>query len=186
MHGMVDIETLDTKDSAVVFQIGFIVFDPKTYGKVIERIYHLDILDQVLAGRTIDPGTVGWWNQQPRGSWEERYVFPNPICSLHDALTSIAIDIKDHGITKVWSNSPSFDAVILRSAARSLGITEFPWDFRKDMDLRTIKEIARLLDVAGYLQDLQMKEMTHHALQDCRDQIETLRICSIIMNQAEK
>ena len=67
---MIDLETLDTRPSAVVFQVGVLVFQDilggDTRGNLIleKKIFHLDILEQIMAGRTVDQDTVLWWAEQ--------------------------------------------------------------------------------------------------------------------------
>lgn len=167
-HLMIDIETLDTRPTSVVFQVAFVVFANPEVGKELEilneGIFHLDILEQVLAGRTIDPGTVKFWQEQDEGSWRRQ---PKDISRSLFMFEHIAKIMGDHGIGWVWSNSPSFDAVILRSLREDLNI---PWQFpsfRSDMDMRTLKQ---LLSSLGKMKEAPSFETTHQALQDCYDQ----------------
>jgi 3' exoribonuclease, RNase T-like len=168
-HLMIDIETLDTRPSAVVFQVAFVVFADPQAGKQLEildaGIFHLDILEQILAGRTIDPETVKFWQAQDEGSWRRQ---PKDIGKTLFLFELIAKIMGDRGIGWVWSNSPSFDAVILRSLREDLNIPwEFP-SFRTDMDMRTLKQ---LLSSLGKMKEAPSFETTHQALQDCHDQV---------------
>lgn len=79
----------------------------------------------------------------------------------------IAKKMGDHGIGWVWSNSPSFDAVIMRSLRESLKIPYEFSSFRSDMDMRTLKS---LLQALGKMVHAPKFETTHQALQDCYDQ----------------
>lgn len=169
-HMMIDIETLDTRPSAVVFQVGVVVFEDALMQEapkspiLAQRKFDLDILPQIFAGRTIDRETVNWWLTQ------KAPVIPIKKQSVHTVFQEISQMMGDFGVSYVWSNSPSFDAVIMRSLAESLGVTyEFP-SFRTDMDLRTLKNICKMKKVV----DFEPKETTHDALQDCLDQVDDL------------
>lgn len=167
-HLMIDIETLDTRPSAVVFQVAFVVFSDPQAGKdlqvVYENIYHLDILEQIMAGRTIDSGTVDFWQQQDETSWTRE---SRQTAKALEVFGKIAEIMGKYEIGWVWSNSPSFDAVIMRSLREDLKIPwEFP-SFRSDMDMRTLKQ---LLQAMGKMVDAPKFETTHQALKDCYDQ----------------
>jgi hypothetical protein len=170
---MIDIETLDIRPSAVVFQVGLLAFNDPLFGddgKVLEeKLLHLDILPQILRGRTIDSSTVQFWKEQEVSSWARG---PQEIVTTGTVFSEIARMMGEHGVGDVWSNSPSFDAVIMRSLAESMGpeIFQFP-TFRDDMDMRTLK---RLMQRLGLMKDAPTSETTHHALQDCRDQKNTV------------
>ena len=65
-HIMVDIETLDTVQSAVVLSIGAVAFDPHTkeLGEKFYVEFTTDLQAQQRLGRTISADTVTWWMQQ--------------------------------------------------------------------------------------------------------------------------
>jgi hypothetical protein len=169
-HMMIDIETLDTRPSAVVFQVGVVVFEdalmqdaPKS-PILAQRKFDLDILPQIFAGRTTDPETIRWWLTQ------KSPLIPINKDSVHLVFEEIEQMMKEFQVYYVWSNSPSFDAVIMRSLKESLGVQyEFP-SFRADMDLRTLKNICKMKKVV----DFEPKTTTHDALQDCLDQVDDL------------
>lgn len=169
---MIDLETLDTRPSAVVFQVGILVFKdivPENFRTNLileEKIYHLDLLDQIMAGRTVDLETVRWWQTQKADAW---YRSANEITSTRDLFQDITYFYSKHGVEHLWANSPSFDTVIMRSLRESLGISwEFP-SFRDDMDLRTLKRIFRM---RGREMEGVKKPTTHNALKDCHDQFQ--------------
>lgn len=171
-HMMIDLETLDTRPSAVVFQVGVLVFKdivPENFRTNLileEKIYHLDILDQIMAGRTVDLETVRWWQTQKVDAW---YRSANEITSTRDLFQDITYFYSKHEVKCLWANSPSFDTVIMRSLRESLGISwKFP-SFRQDMDLRTLKQMFKM---NGRESPMPKKETTHNALQDCRDQFQ--------------
>lgn len=167
---MIDLETLDTRPSAVVFQAGVLVFKDVLGGDIRgnlileKKIFHLDILEQIMAGRTIDPETVQWWRTQNPDAWHRH---PDEIIKSGHMFQEINRLYEEHKVGSLWANSPSFDAVLMRSLRESLGISwEFP-TFREDMDLRTVK---RLFQMKGRHVVTPGKAATHNALKDCEDQ----------------
>jgi hypothetical protein len=170
---MVDIETLDTRPTAVVFQVGIVIFnDPFLEDKLKIRegkLFQLDILPQIMHGRTIDKDTVDWWKTQNPMAWRRG---PDEVTMLIQMDLWIKEQFRLHGVSDVWSNSPSFDAVILRSLWESMELKDFPFSFRQDMDLRTIKQMLRKMD---RLQDYGLVESpSHNALKDATDQTKLL------------
>ena len=167
---MIDLETLDTRPSAVVFQVGVLVFKDVLGGDIRgniileKKIFHLDLLDQIMAGRTIDPDTVQWWRSQNSDSWHRH---PDEITKTGHMFQEINRLCDEHEVDSLWANSPSFDCVLMRSLRESLKIEwQFP-SFRKDMDLRTLK---KLFQMKGRRMGSSGKQTTHNALSDCEDQ----------------
>lgn len=167
---MIDLETLDTRPSAVVFQVGVLVFKDVLGGDIRgniileKKIFHLDILDQIMAGRTIDPDTVQWWRVQSADSWHRH---PDEITKTGHMFQEISRMYGEHGVGSLWANSPSFDCVLMRALCESLKIEwGFP-TFREDMDLRTLK---KLFQMKGRRMESSGKTTSHNALQDCEDQ----------------
>ena len=174
-HMMIDLETLDTRPTGVVFQVGVICFADVLYGEPAEQIileeklFHVDILSQVMNGRTIDPETVKWWMTQDPVAWMRH---PEECITEQDLFGNIAQMMARNGVGDVWSNSPSFDAVLMRSIEdglkkRGIQVSEFP-SFRNDMDMRTLKRICQRMRFCEF--DSQ-RVTSHNALQDCRDQV---------------
>lgn len=167
---MIDLETLDTRPSAVVFQVGVLVFKDVLGGDIRgnlileKKIFHLDILDQIMVGRTFDLETVRWWKSQNSDSWHRH---PDEITRSGHMFQEINRLHEEHKVGSLWANSPSFDCVLMRSLRESLKIQyEFP-AFREDMDLRTLK---RLFQMKGRKVDSLSKNPSHNALKDCEDQ----------------
>lgn len=161
-HLMIDIETLSLEPNAVVFQIGAVVFDMS--GNInSEAIYHVDILPQIMKGRHFDPETQKWWMQQDPSAWWRQLLNTNTV---EFAIFGINDLHEQYQCSSVWANSPSFDCVTLRSLAKDFG-TELRWDFRSEMDLRSLKKISSVL---GFRESESVKA-THNAVKDCVDQV---------------
>src|SRR3546814_2365974 len=80
---MVDLETLDTKNSAVVLSIGAVVWETLVDDagsldySVVERFYRvLSIDEQLAAGRTVSESTLLWWMRQDPTARAEAF---NPV-----------------------------------------------------------------------------------------------------------
>lgn len=166
LHLMLDLETLDTKPSAVVLQIGAVLFDPNDASKPI-----LDVLDLVLhpeaqdaALRTRSAATINWWATQPP---EAQAVFHREKHEVDYALRLVRelFDECNGEIEGVWGNGAAFDNVILRSLFDDFGV-ETPWMFWQDRCFRTLKELpgAKALkpDFEG---------IAHNAVHDARHQV---------------
>lgn len=166
---MIDIETLSTKNNALIVTIGAIKFNRK------DKIKPLDEFDKfyvrinqnscIKLGMDIDPNTVEWWKKQSK---EARYeVFENKDrIDIKDALIQLYDFIKD--VKYVWANSPNFDCVILENAFNICEI-EIPWKFWNLRDCRTAYDLG----------NTNLKNFTntisHNALIDCYNQILCLK-----------
>jgi exodeoxyribonuclease VIII len=65
---------------------------------------------------------------------------------------------------RVWANGPTFDMNILEHAYKSLGMA-LPWKYYTVRDARTVYSLCPSLD---------KYPASHHALEDCRRQIDLL------------
>ena len=177
---MIDIETLDTKPSAVVASIGMAAFDPAADYEVLGTFHCcLDWNAQIAKGRTVSQPTLQFWFQQSPAAINSQLF--NPI--QHEVLWALR-DVQyfvarfsdpaagDNGPSKFWANSPSFDMVILESLARDFGTTA-PWTFRQTFDLRTLELAA---EEAGYDFRSVINHAPHDPVQDCLAQIERVRL----------
>jgi hypothetical protein len=167
MHMMLDLETLALDPRAIVFQIGVVVFDMQTGEMPVKMRLDIDILPQIMRGRIFDAETQKWWMTQPKESWDR---WPKSVLTVTTALEDINALFKEGHIQHVWANSPSFDCVILRSLAKDFA-TDLAWDFRSEMDVRTIKTMNSLAS----LPPADPFETTHDALKDCIDQVHKVR-----------
>jgi hypothetical protein len=76
MDVMFDLETLDTKPSAVVLSLGAVKFDPRQKGldPDAERLsLRLEIDPQSAMGRTISDDTIAWWATQSKEAQEAAF-----------------------------------------------------------------------------------------------------------------
>lgn len=163
-HVMLDIETLDTKPTAVVASIGAVKFNAD---KILGSGYwRLNIDEQLILGRTISGGTLRFWFNQDKAVQESTFL----------TLTvdpKIALKRLSHFCEHccVWGNGASFDNVIIHSLAESYGMdsTKEPWPFWMDRCFRTM---SKTFDPKKNLRD--DNDMKHDALADAEQQAKWL------------
>ena len=135
-HLMIDIETLDTRPTAVVLSIGILRFDPFSRVQALEGSWTLDPAEQLQLGRTMSLDTVTWWMQQ--GYEARKKAFASElVCSLEDTQRDIIGILGSNNIGHIWANDPDFDCTILRDFVGH----DFKWPFYKHRSIRTIKAI---------------------------------------------
>ena len=155
-HIMVDIETLDTVQSAVVLSIGAVAFDPhsKELGEKFYVEFTEDLANQQIKGRTISADTVQWWMMQSDAARsifarrdEDDLITPKPAnpavrMSTEHGLNEFSQFIARHGGKKVelWGNGADFDNVIIGSLYDSFDLLK-PWSYGKNRCYRTMKRI---------------------------------------------
>lgn len=159
---MVDIETAGTGPDACILTIAAQVFDPLSrhafdaWPKFYARI---DADSQ--PDRSIQQSTIDWWATQPRAMQEEAFSTEDRV-PLDQALEDLGRLIWQS--KRFWSNGPTFDANILEHAYKSYN-RALPWQFYVVRDART---------VYGLVPNLEKYSASHHALEDCRRQINLL------------
>ena len=158
-HLMVDMETLAVSPNAVVLSLGAAHFDPFGTG-VEETIYFkINLDDQDVLGREIDPNTVEWWGKQDPAIMEEAF-------SEHDRIPLEEAMSRFHkfawGCDAFWSHGATFDLVILESLYRQVK-RPLPWNYWQLRDTRTLFDLG--FDPA------MPKESKHDALQDALRQV---------------
>lgn len=153
-HLMVDLETMAVTPRAVVLSLGAVHFDPHSewFGESI--YFRINIDDQDLLGREIDPGTLDWWARQDPEIMNEafredgRLSLSNAIDQFHKFAW---------GCNAFWSHGATFDLVILEDLYRQLN-RSVPWQYWQLRDTRTVFDLGV---------DPEMpKENKHDALQD--------------------
>lgn len=138
---MGDIETLDTKPTAVVLTIGAAAMDAN--GDIMETYHaHLNIQNQLDRGRTVSASTIGWWlGQSDEARKDVRASFDNeiPLAVTLIGFNQFIARCEKHGATAFYSNGPEFDAVILQSLYNTAGVT-WPvkhWNIRSFREMKT-------------------------------------------------
>ncbi len=164
MHVMINLETLGTRPNAVVIQIGAVLFEPVSGGKVLNgKAFDRHVLVQDGSG-TIDHGTLCFWLAEKSAArmgkaLSERAVF------LGRALEElVAWPMETHGLSweaveGVWAKPADFDLPILKSAFAQFGM-DVPWD------RRTTRCVNTLFSLVGGTPEVDWTGLIHH---DARD-----------------
>lgn len=137
---MIDIETLDTHPGGVILSIAAVSFG--IFGVHTTKYYqNIDVLSSVMAGFTVDPKTVAWWNKQDLTTFN---IFKGKTTPIRNALAHLSEFIRKDD--QVWAKGPDFDLVLLSHAYDKLGM-RVPWSFRNARDVRTMLWMGKALGI---------------------------------------
>ena len=161
MDIMIDIETVGTGPDACILTIAAQTFDPNALGYLPQDYYaRVDIDSQ--PNREVDDATVEWWATQPQEAQDEAFGEEGRI-SLKQALEELSKLCFHCNLT--WANGTTFDMVILENAYKQEQLP-LPWRFWNVRDARTVYSLYP---------DLPKPRASHHALEDCKRQIDLLQ-----------
>ena len=124
---MIDIETLDTRPTAMVVAIGAVEFDLHC-GELRDRFSCLVRLDSGDAyGRTVSTDTIRWWMRRTKDVQAQLDGETPLVGALHSlAAWFFKVARESPEETRVWANGANFDTVILEDAMRACGVA-VPW-----------------------------------------------------------
>ena len=161
MHLMIDIETLGVTPNAAILTIAAQSFDPFGTG-YYDQQYYARITLESQPDRSIDQGTLEWWATQPSAAKDEAFMEEGriPLDVALDSLGKLIWHAK-----RVWAQGPTYDMNILEHAYKSYG-KALPWQFYSVRDSRTVFSLWP---------ELPKPPTSHHALEDCRRQIDMLQ-----------
>lgn len=181
---VIDIETLSTKDNALVLSIGIMScsynlttntkFDVSFLYDVLPVKYQSDVLK-----RDIDDGTVAWWNGDRISAKARDEAFKRVDEPLNETLHKSELERslktlkafvdarKDHDI---YGHGPEFDIRILNNIYQQLFGEDFVKSFRRVLSLRN--EVLLCLNLANEdifetTRNKYPDMVSHHALNDC-------------------
>jgi hypothetical protein len=160
MDLMIDIEGLATGPETTILTIAAQEFDPLKRGS-LGRHYYARVTLESQENRTIEQGTIEWWATQPQAVQQEAFAEDGRI-PLAQALQGLH-KIMWHA-HRVWAQGPTYDMTILEHAYKSLAMP-LPWKYYAVRDSRTVFALCP---------DLEKYPASHHALEDCRRQINLL------------
>jgi len=159
---MVDIETLSTKPTALITQIGACYFDRYT-GEVGKKFCgNISIQNGLDLGFSVDGKTIEFWLNQEGHSFLDN---PSDLVVVLSGLSYFA-----KGCDRVWAHA-TFDFPILHNAYDVLGM-KLPFPYWSTRDIRT------LVDLSGVVPPKSSpEEKTHNALEDCIRQVKYCTEC---------
>ena len=158
---MIDIEGLGTGPDTTILTIAAQSFDPLGTG-YHDRHYYARITLESQENRSIQQDTIDWWATQPDAAREEAFGEDNRI-PLDQALDELAKFIWQSKL--IWANGPTYDMNIIEHAYKSFG-KPLPWQFYVVRDARTVYSLWP---------GLSKPSTSHHALEDCKRQIDMLQ-----------
>jgi len=158
---MIDIETIGVAPTATILTIAAQAFDPFGTG-YYDQQYYARITLESQSNRSIDESTVAWWATQPAAARDEAFMEEGRV-DLDQALDSLG-KLVWHS-SRVWAQGPTYDMNILEHAYKSYN-KPIPWQFYQVRDSRTVFSLWP---------DLPKPATSHHALEDCRRQIDLLQ-----------
>lgn len=125
IHASVDIETLSTRQDAVILTLGACVFDPfkvQTPGEISKNpsfYIHFNVIQQIKAGYYVSAATSDWWHRQ---SYEARDAanltgryesFENK-----NAITQFSGWLINQNVMALWADPDQFDLAIIELHAK--------------------------------------------------------------------
>lgn len=174
IHISLDIETLGIGPGHKIISIGmtemFVNVNP------IQFYVEIDRASQNKYNLKEDPATLAWWEKQ-------KIAAPIGKCSIEDAMAETSDWIKRLVVDRrdlvgnpqlkpyIWAKSPSFDCAMMKWIYNVLGEI-VPWDFRREMDVRTACLIANVDE-----RDISFEGQIHNALHDARHQDLVVQEC---------
>lgn len=161
---MIDLETLSTRQNAIITELGWAVFTKD--GIVKSGQYLIDVEDQSRLGGDISGDAMRFWMKE---NYEQLSGFfdKKEKTTMGNALISLAGVIVTFNIKHVWANSPSFDLAILKHWYGRFN-QQLPWIFKNERDFRTINQ--ELIDKGIVVKSEFDWGGKHHAEQDAVNQ----------------
>ena len=168
---MIDIETLSTQGNAVITTIGAVKFNLGTQLTPNNNYFYrrINIQSCIDIGMETEDTTIEWWNRK-KDTPEYEEIFNNKDrLSIVETLNQFSEWLRDgcnSNSIRIWSNGPSFDCAILKSAYKRCNII-LPWKYWNERDVRT------LYDLGGITKN---NLNNHNALNDCITQIDGVNL----------
>lgn len=171
MHVMLDLETLGTRPDAAIIQIGAVLFEPVSGGRVLNnKGFNRHVLVQDGSG-SIDHGTLCFWLAERSAA-----KMGEELSTKADPLHGVLMDfrqwpLKAHGLSwkmidGVWAHPSDFDLPIMKSAFARSGM-DVPWDRRATRDARTLFSLvgAPEIDWTGFTAHDALDDAVGQAMQ---------------------
>jgi hypothetical protein len=178
-----DIETLDLSPSAVVMDIGVVIYDLEKQVEVWATNLTPSISEQVIVGRTVSKDTVNFHVRNYHKTLDSLVAhtssFRPTVASVFNSMEELLSPVSE-----IWINGLSFDPVVLRSLFTSRGIDRLPWNYRKEVDVRSFRTLFKKYglslgggngDDGGDDGDDGKHRAVHEAIADARWNLEIAR-----------
>ena len=175
IHIMLDLETMGTRPSAPILQIGLVAWNSKT-GEQEDARFDMLLSSACDHGATIEPRTVLWWvgaaGKEAQVAILQAQTKASSTGAVLDAVDRFVAQYNNaHDEVFVWGNGAMLDNTLLEETYRRAG-REPPWGFRSNMCYRTIKNCFPNIKAPPAPTDA----VYHDALHDARYQMEHLKL----------
>ena len=183
---MFDLETLDTKPSAVVLSVGAVVWETfhnevtgLTWEPVERFMRVLDIDEQVAKHRTVSQSTLLWWQRQdPTAQAEAVNPVRLPVVQVLNEFREFAgrFVTGSEPLNAFWASPVAFDMPIWEDLAMTFS-NHVPWKYNQRYDVRTVVREATYSAKAHILGDgggNTSEGIPHTPVYDCDWQIDLL------------
>ena len=148
---MIDIETLDTEDTAVILSIGVCKFNPYTSEQPHTRQLWLPSLEeQFKLDRTASESTLEWWSKQ------DPEILERALSEVgRQSCVTVAKEINKYfvGVDEIWAQGVLFDINIIANLFKMLDI-HTNWAYWQISDSRTIFKMMPQDPRKGLQEDL--------------------------------
>ncbi len=160
-----DMETLDLGIRCQVFDIACVVAkieEDREPREVRKELIRLDLVEQMRLGRTASPQTVEFHEKQRGAEAFRQHLYGTSDYSVMSVSKAFEVlrDCTDK-VEEVWINGLSFDSAILQSLGVDVKDTKPLWWFRKERDVRTIRET-----ITWVHRETDRSTVAHDAYQD--------------------
>jgi hypothetical protein len=181
-HMMVDLETMDTKETAAILTIGAVMFDPRGSDSEASMQAKLDngegfsircsLESNMAIGRTISARTIMWWLEQSEAARKDLIHAQQSPLGLALGNFRRWISGQKPKATRVWAKDPDFDCKILESA---MEVTHeiWPFHFADNRSVRTIMDLAFPDGDCPHIGE----GVAHNAFDDAVRQALTVQLC---------
>lgn len=172
LEAMIDIETLDTKPTAVVLSIGLVTFTASQVETQFNRsLIYPSIEMQIARGRTISTSTLKFWMGQGGAAAEEAFVDEYERSDPENVMNGLQTILSN--ASTIWANGDLFDLGILIDLNNFCSDMPLYKKYNAPRDLRTLRAEATKI---GYTDAVSWDDLTpHSAIDDCIGQIRGLR-----------
>jgi hypothetical protein len=174
-----DIETLDLSPSAVVMDIGVVIYDLEKQVEVCATNLTPSITEQVIVGRTVSKDTINFHVRNYHKTLDSLVAhtssFRPTVASVFNSMEELLSPVSE-----IWINGLSFDPVVLRSLFTSRGIDRLPWSYRKEVDVRSFRTLFKKYGLSlgggdGDGEGVEQHRAVHEAIADARWNLEIAR-----------
>ncbi|MFV0449827.1 MAG: 3'-5' exoribonuclease domain-containing protein [Vibrio sp.] len=160
-----DTETCGIDNGSIILTLSAVKFDRHAskleLSHECELHINLSISEQILKGRTIEKGTIAWWQKQSEEAKNAAFYDEQDPVSV-----SLERFFKFIEGTQVYCRGTDFDPPKLASLCKDFGV-KMPIKYNQFRDVRTY--IDALTDgTKGYIEDIEPKGfVAHDSLSDC-------------------